>query len=175
MRILFVSIVTASGLFASSAFGQVMTGSGIDTATSNQRLENNFTLFTKTQGDRDGIQETDIADLKKDVENLQKDSFQLRQIIEQQQKAIEALATYDPETLKTVRSESVSQRVYAYCPSNTTLVAGGCSSIAGAVLNSRPSFPNPTYKSETYNGWNCTFQAEGYGAAYAICREQPQQ
>lgn len=175
MRILFVSIVAASGLFASSAFAQVMTGTGIDTATSNKRLENNFTLFTKTQSDRDGIQETDIADLKKDVENLQKDSFQLRQIIEQQQKAIEALATYDPDTLKTVKSGPPTQHSYAYCPANTTIVAGGCSSVSGAVLSSRPSFPNPTYKDETYNGWNCTYQAEGYGVAYAICREQPQQ
>lgn len=173
MRILFVSIVAASGLFASSAFAQVMTGSGIDTATSNQRLENNFTLFTKTQGDRDGIQEADIAALKNDVENLQKDNFQLRQIIEQQQKAIEALATYDPDTLQTVRSDQLSAHNYAYCPSNTTLIAGGCNSISGAVLYTRPTFPNPVYKGEVYNGWNCGFQ--GYGAAYAICREQPQQ
>lgn len=176
MRFLILTLLAAPS-FTSDAYAQsgetVRSGAGISTATSNQRLENEFTSYRAGQNGRDSVQESDIASLKAELEALRAAAQELAAIIDQQQATIDALTNFDPSTIETIKSNGVQQHNYAYCPAQTTLIAGGCNSVSGPVLYTRPSFPNPVYKGETFNGWNCGF--EGAGQAYALCRRLPQE
>lgn len=176
IRFIAFSLIAASfPLFAGGAFAQsgatVRSGAGISTATSNQRLENDFTSYRAGQHGRDTVQESDIALLQSEIVALKAAAQELATIIDQQQATIDALTNFDPSTIEAVQSVGISPHAYAYCPAETTLISGGCASNSGAVTNTRPTFPNKIYKSEAYNGWSC--MTERGGVAYALCRRLP--
>ena len=157
------------------AFGSpnvAVTGSGVNNSSSNSRLQAEVEADKAAQGMVNKTLQDENEVLKNSVSSLETSIINLAQTIALQQQQINALTTFDPSTIETVKSSVMTAHNYAYCPAKTTLIAGGCNSISGAVLYTRPSFPNPTYKGEKYNGWNCGFQ--GSGVAYALCRRLPE-
>ena len=121
MRILFVSIVAASGLFASNAYAQAISGRGIDRATSNQRLEGDFRSYTATQKGRDDNQDASIAALQARVTATENALADLRTAIQQGIAYASAVMTsttdgtgLDTDSIPITRSGNMS--VSAVCP-----------------------------------------------------------